>query len=236
MENMIFIIGCGHSGTSLLRKIVGNHKDIYCIPNETSLFKKNDSCIKEELHKYDRYRKKENKKYICEKTPKHVEEIDKIYAFIKNPKIIVIVRDGRDVISSLKKRYGTTEEGLLRWIHDNNAWLNHPNKNEFHVVKYEDLIKNQVNIISTICSFLQIEYTDEIFNYEKKEIILPKNFFVGIIKDNKHNKLREYQLNQPIYDGSKRWITDLTKSDLDKLYSNSDFVSIMAQLGYEVIE
>jgi len=235
MENMIFIVGCGHSGTSLLRKIIGNHKDVYCIPNETSLFKKPDNFIKTELDKYDKYRKNENKKYICEKTPKHVEEIDKIYTFVKTPKIIVIVRDGRDVISSLKKRYGSTEQGLWRWIHDNNAWLNHPNKKDFHVVKYEDLIKNKVNVISNICTFLQIEYTDEIFDYEMNEIILPENFFLGLIKDKKHDKLREYQLNQPIYDGSKRWLTDLTKTDLDKIYSNPNFVNIMTQLGYEVM-
>jgi hypothetical protein len=234
MEDMICIIGCGHSGTSLFRKIIGNHKDIYCIPNETSLFKKTPNEIKRELDKYDRYRKNENKRYICEKTPKHVEEIDKIYKFIKNPKIIVVIRDGRDVFSSLNKRNSNTGENLLRWINDNNSWLNHPKKDEFHVVRYEDLIKNKENVIYNICSFLQIEYTDEMFNYEKKNITLPENFFSGLIKDTKHSKLREYQLNQPIYDGTKRWMTDLSELDLEKLYENPDFVNIMIKLGYQL--
>ena len=29
MNNNIFIIGCGHSGTTILNKILSNHKNIY---------------------------------------------------------------------------------------------------------------------------------------------------------------------------------------------------------------
>ncbi len=35
----IFIVGCGRSGTSLLAKILGNHKNIYWIENETHFFR-----------------------------------------------------------------------------------------------------------------------------------------------------------------------------------------------------
>ena len=106
MENFIFIIGCGHSGTTLLNKIIGNHRDIYSIPNETYLFKKSPDEIKEILNIYDNNRKSLKKKFVCEKTPTHVYHINDMYTHTINPKIIIITRDGRDVFSSLKKRFG----------------------------------------------------------------------------------------------------------------------------------
>ena len=234
MENFIFIIGCGHSGTCILNKIVGNHKDVHGIPYETYVFKKNHNEIKKMLEKYNDNRIESNKKYICEKTPKHVYDINKMYAYTINPKIIVITRDGRDVISSLKKRFGNIEHGLNRWINDNNQWLNSPSKINFHVLKYEDLIKNKRETIIKICEFLEIEYYDEIFNYPKEKIELPDNFYNSLIVNEKHDKLREYQINQDIYDGSKRWLNDLTKEELDILYSNSNFLKMMEKLGYNI--
>ena len=37
-DNMIFIVGCGHSGTTILNKIIGTHKNIYSISQETGFF------------------------------------------------------------------------------------------------------------------------------------------------------------------------------------------------------
>ncbi len=153
MEQFIFIIGCGHSGTTVLNKIIGNHRDIYGIDYETNLFFYSEKKILNELKILFNEKNKLNKKYICEKTPKHVYYIDKMYKYTINPKIIVITRDGRDVICSLKKRFGTLNHGLQRWIDDNNQWLNHKNKNNFFIFKYEDLIKNKTDVLKKIFKF-----------------------------------------------------------------------------------
>jgi hypothetical protein len=234
MEQFIFIIGCDHYGTTLLNKIIGNHRDIYGIDYETNLFFYSESNILNELQLFINEKNKLNKKYICEKTPKHVYYIDKMYKYTINPKIIVITRDGRDVICSLKKRFGTISHGLQRWIDDNNQWLSHKNKNNFFIFKYEDLVKNKIDVIKKICKSVKIEYYDEIFNYDKKELKLSDDFFNGLINNNKHVVFRQFQINQDIYDDINRWKTELTKEELNTIYSNKEFISIMKKLDYEL--
>ena len=234
MENFIFIIGCGHSGTTLLNKIIGNHKDVYGIPNETYLFKKSPDEIKQILNVYDNKRKGLNKKFVCEKTPVHVYHIDDIYTYTINPKIIIITRDGRDVFSSLKERFGPNDYSFSRWANDNNEWLKHSRKDEFHILKYEDLVNNKRQTMKNVCEFLKIEYYDKIFDYEMTEIDLPNNFYDGLINFDKHRELRNYQINMPIYDGSNRWAKDITQEELNVLYSNESFIKMMEVLGYNI--
>ena len=242
MEQFIFIIGCGHSGTTLLNKIIGNHKNIYGIDYETNIFFYSELKILNELKSFVNEKNKLDKKYICEKTPKHVYCIDKMYKYTINPKIIVMTRDGRDVICSLKKRFGTINHGLQRWIDDNNQWINHKNNqlinhkniNNFFIFKYEDLVKNKTETINKICKYLKIEYYDEIFDYDKKELKLSDDFFNGIINNNKHNELRQFQINQDIYDGTNRWKSELSKEELNIIYSNKEFIRIMKKLDYEL--
>jgi lysine/ornithine N-monooxygenase len=135
MLNNIFIIGCGHSGTTILNKIISNHKDIYGLNYETSLFyeSSHENIIKK-INTFNSERIKLGKKYFCEKTPNHVYKINQIYKYTINPKIIVITRDGRDVVASLKKRYNDFNMSLNRWINDNNEWLNSSYINNFQCI------------------------------------------------------------------------------------------------------
>ena len=47
-------------------------------------------------------------------------------------------------------------------------------------------------------------------NYKKDIIKLPENIFDNIIDGKDHNLLRVYQINQDIYDGTKRYLHLLT--------------------------
>jgi hypothetical protein len=234
MKNIIFIVGCGHSGTTILNKIIGNHKNIYSISQETGLFaqhkkKDKDEDIVKNLETLDK-RIELNKKWICEKTPGHVYSIDKIFKVIKDPKIIVIIRDGRDVVASLYKRYDNFEKSVNRWIDDNMEWLNNQYKDSFHLLKYEDFVKEpQIQLIK-ICEYLQEEYDNNMLNYKKEKIELP--IFDGPIKGEDHAALRNYQINQELYDGTKRYLKDLTELQINFLYSNKKFIELMKKFDY----
>lgn len=231
-------MGCGHSGTTILRKILSNHNNIFGINFETNVFSKSETKILESLSKFNQQRNSSNKKWLLEKTPKHVYHIDKIYKHVKNPKIIILTRDGRDAIASLNKRYGNLDFSINRWINDNNVWLRHSKIKNFHVLKYEDFVNDPKLQLEKICNFINEPYYDEILNYEQKEISLPENFFDGLISDNhkndKHKKLRDYQINKPIYDGTKRYINDLSEKDLNLLNNNNKFIDTIKMLGYNV--
>jgi len=231
IENVIFIIGCGHSGTTLLNRIIGNHKNIYDVGHESSLFIFKHYFL---LDSWDKERKNKNVKWICEKTPKHVQKINEMYHHVKDPKIIVITRNGLDVVASLKKRYGNLKESVERWIEDNHAWINHPKKENFHVLKYESFVKNQEEELKKICEFIGEEYDENMMNYEKTPFELEERFFDHLIRDQKHEMLRKYQINQEIYDGTNRYLTDLSKEDIHALIENNSFIEMMKLLDYEM--
>ena len=54
-----------------------------------------------------------------EKTPRHIRVIDEILKWSPESKIILIVRDGRDVACSMRDRYGDIKTGIERWVRDN---------------------------------------------------------------------------------------------------------------------
>ena len=233
-ENMIFICGCGHSGTTILNKIIGNHKNIHSITQETGLFaqhkqKNKDEDIIKNLESLDK-RVELNKKWMCEKTPGHVYGIDRIFKLIQDPKIIVITRDGRDVVASLNKRYDNFDKSVNRWIEDNTAWLNNRYKDSFHLLRYEDLVKEPQIQLKKICDYLPEEYDTNMLNYKKEqvELSIPHDIIEGI----NHTALRNYQINQELYDGTKRYLKDLTEVQINLLYSNNRFMELMNIFGY----
>jgi len=234
MDNFIFIFGCGHSGTTILNKIIGNHKNIYGIENETGIFlKENDKEIIKNLANFSKERKKLGKKWICEKTPKHVYHINKIYKLTKNPKIIILIRDGRDVVASLFKRYGDFNKSIDRWINDNNQWLNSTHKKDFYILKYENFVKDPEEELKKIFNYIGEEYDDTIMDYNKETIELPEKLFDSLIDKNDHKLLRKYQINQDIYDGSKRYLKDLNEEQINILKSNKKFMNLMKYFEYE---
>lgn len=232
MDNFIFVMGCGHSGTTIINKIIGNHKDIYGVENETSLFFSECSeKIEKQLAVLSNARYADNKKWVCEKTPRHVYKITEIYKHVKSPKIIIMVRDGRDVVASLLHRYGLLYKSVGRWVNDNYEWMNHKNVADFCVVKYEDFVADPRCVIKTICDYIGITYYDDILNYSKCSTNIP-NFSLKIIDGSDHSNLRKYQINQNIYDGSKRYLRDLSQKQLDQLYEYPNFVMFMNKFGY----
>jgi len=232
-ENMIFICGCGHSGTTILNKIMSNHRNIYGLDYETGIFVKyKGEKLNSEIDKLDKQRKLCKKRWVCEKTPGHVYHIDNIFQLVRSPKVIVLVRDGRDVVCSLHKRYSNFEFSINRWIKDNQEWLNSEHGGELHVLKYEDFVKRPGAELRKICSYLEEDYDDEMLNYPKEELVLPEDIFDKEISGEYHRLLRLYQINQNLYDGSKRYLKDLNKEQMNQLFLNESFVTLMTKLGY----
>jgi len=210
----IFIVGCGHSGTSLLLSILGAHSRIYAVPNETALAfdwgtekPRLRKTVELFLWYLDSKAIRAGKMRWVEKTPKHITAISLLLGLRPNAKIIIIIRDGRDVAISLMKRYKTLGEGIERWINDNRVaepFWNHPN---VYKMRYEDLIADFDTTMRDLLLFLGEDYEDQISRYYET----PKFFYAKKIEkpaseaDPDHKTYRNWQINQPLFDNRGKW-------------------------------
>jgi hypothetical protein len=220
LRDPIFIVGCGHSGTSLLLRMLGTHSSIYAIPYESSAALRSERRFRKSLQHFDMLAIAGNKFRWAEKTPKHICHLEKILAVRPHSKILLIVRDGRDVASSIKDRTGSLEQGILRWRDDNLAgkefWC-HPN---VHVLRYENLISDPEAVLHKIITFIGETYEPDILKYHEA----PKYYYAKTIEKppsafgEHHEQYRNWQINQPLFDGSGRW-KQMSIAELDLIDS-----------------
>lgn len=211
MIKKIFIVGCGHSGTSLMIRMLGSHSEIHAISGETNIFldENNEERIDFKIGEFDRDAILLKKKAWVEKTPKHIHKIHKINEIISNASIIAMVRHPNDVACSLRARGYTYKQGLERWIRDNNALVDELKNNNIYIQKLEDLISDPNICARKILNFLNLPYQDLTKYYlEKKDWYANKiiNEMPCDCKGNNHEIFRNWQINQPIFKNNHRYM------------------------------
>ncbi|MFZ5908203.1 MAG: sulfotransferase family protein [Nitrospirota bacterium] len=202
-----FIVGCGHSGTSLLLAILGTHSRFYAVPSETSVGFRKYWKMRLHLWLFDMTAVRAGKSGWIEKTPRHIYCIGKFLEIRPDSRFILMVRDGRDVACSIQDRTGSLEEGVRRWIDDNEAgrqFWQHPN---VYVIKYEGLIEDFEGTMRSLLSFLGADFEPSLREYHKT----PKRYYSEEVakpptpQQEHHRQYRNWQINQPIFDGRGKW-------------------------------
>ncbi|MBN1797164.1 MAG: sulfotransferase [Spirochaetales bacterium] len=207
-KSPIFIVGCGHSGTSLLLAILGSHSMLYAIPYESYLCF--CSRIKAFIKRLDfRFLTiAAGKRRWIEKTPKHIYCIEKLFKIYPQAKILLIIRDGRDVACSIQDRNGSLASGINRWVKDNRAGEPFWEHENVYVLKYENIIEDFEETISGVLAFLGEHYEQEIREYYK----IPKQFYSNKIKKpntkfgKDHEQYRNWQINQPLLNNRGKFL------------------------------
>ncbi len=218
----IFIVGCGHSGTTLILSILDYHKDLFSEKNETYIFSEKKIPY---FKLWEFINKIKNKRWV-EKTPKHVYEIEKIKNVFPKAKIIVMIRDGRDVACSLKERIGSFNLGAKRWVNDNLAWLKYKNDPNLFTLKLETFTNEPESQLKKLFTFLEIEYYNQIWDYNKKK----RDFFTNIERS-AHEIKRSEQANSSIKSNTCRWKNEISVQEID--YFKKVAGQLLIQLGYE---
>jgi hypothetical protein len=234
VEQPIFIVGSGHSGTSIMLAILGSHPNLYPITGESALFLKSESKVREIILSWDKECTEAGKKRWIEKTPPHIFIIKKLFSYRPNSKFIIMLRDGRDVVCSMKYRtdYEDFNARLDRWMYDNLAGLPYWQHPRVKVVKYENLVTDTELTLKDICNFLGEKYTDSLLEFHKtdrhwysSEIVKPKE-----VDMKTHKQFRNWQINQPLFDGRGRWKQEMTEEE--KVIFREKAQKYLLEFGY----
>jgi len=225
-------VGVGHSGTTLLLRMLNEHPNLFSIKKETYCFVKKDiKC----LFKYQEMALKNNKKRIVEKTPKHLFYIKNIKKRFPDSVIIGMVRNGEYQIPSLMKR--NKSQLLNKYL---NLWIDGVtliNKNCDVVVKMEDLINDPIKTSTFLLDFLN-EADFDLTNYHTKNWVEEYNKKEGKklrqIEDksklsSKHYYKRMGQMYLPLYNSN---IHELKEEYRKIIKNNKKFTTLMKKLNY----
>lgn len=107
------------------------------------------------------------RRYLLEKSPRHVHHMDKIQEIFPKSRMIVIYRDGRDVVTSDKfftRDYGGKpfdfSEGVRAWRKDMEAHLNSIERHPVFACAYEKLLGDGANVARDLFQFLDLPHDD----------------------------------------------------------------------------
>ena len=186
----VIIGGCERSGTSLLLSIISAAPDIYAIKEETWAF-----CYGPEagFNSQRPIRPLRLLKYIgleppkpthirwCEKSPANIFDFDEIlHHFNNNAKLIHIIRDGRDVVTSIHpNNKATTWVSIDRWIASASAGLKHMDNPAVLTIKYEDLILYFEETATKICNHINESHSDHIIEWHRHATIRTNKNLIG---------------------------------------------------------
>ena len=226
----ILIIACPRSGTTLLLSILSAHPHILTIKRQTYAFDKWGQNEKNEfkpirldrlyreliLHKIPRASIR-----WCEKTPKHIESIDKIISAFPNYKIIHIIRDGRDVVTSKHPKHQPDRYwvSVNRWVKDVSKGLVYSNYKNMYTMKYENLIGNYHHEIKKLLTFLGEEYRVEIKNWYNNTNLT----------NSKHLKSKIQKLHS---NSIGRWKKKEHHNIINQFMKNKKAVNLLQKLKY----
>lgn len=102
--------------------------------------------------------RKSNKSIWVEKTPSNAYCFKKFLELYPNAKVIHIYRDGRDVITSLKKRGMNSYFATMLWLYNTSSALKLRGHQNYREIKYENLVINPEETIMKLFDFLGMKY------------------------------------------------------------------------------
>ena len=125
--------------------------------------------------------------------------------------MLFVVRDGRDVAVSMRKRFGDFGKGLQRWVDDNYhglAWMNDP---RVMMVRYEDLVQQYDKTMPRKCTFIGEPFEEGLISYHET----PAYIFIQECKEPRFGVGQGSQGLQKLSDQPEtfRWLREMDARD-----------------------
>jgi len=229
----VFVVGCSHSGTTIVTALLNNHPRVCSLPTETRIMERFRSRRAHErwLRSASETMTAAGKQRICEKTPNHVFHLDRVLRYYPKARVVVVQRDGRDVAASLAKRWhGHVARAAHKWRDAIEAARPYRDDERITTVVYEEFVQDPGAVMEQVCEHigepvvtLHEQREPWAINYEG-----PIEATDDVSK--RHEQHRAWQVNQPIFDGRGRWRDELT----DEQQRTVERIEgpLLEQLGY----
>lgn len=229
----VIIGGCGRSGTSVVVSLLSALPSVLAIPHETHTF--TQTLYSEDPDPdapFEPWRLAcaiavqgipESARRWCEKTPKNVIVFGRLLSYFDGDvRLIHIVRDGRDVVTSKHKGGGS---GYYvepeRWVKDVSAGLRFRDHESVYSLRYEDLVQNTSTIFATLGEFLD----EDLSSLERTWVEEADVQSFG-----PHDR----QVARPLDGGSiGRWKNPEHEDRVDELMQYPEARRLLSELGYE---
>ena len=213
--------------------ILSSHPHIFAFPRETGLFcpkaYRRRRPVEASISNFDFYRHllwqeiPRTAQRWCEKTPKNVLFFGKILDhFDGRVRLIHIVRDGRDVVTSQHPRdparYWVSAQ---RWIDETSAGLEWEGHDGVLTVRYEDLVRDLGSQLARLGTFLDEDFSERAdVWHEQAAIRLSEAWFHEVRAAHSHS--------------IGRWNSPQHREAVQQLMAMPEAVRILDHLGYEI--
>ena len=114
--------------------------------------------------------RKQEKPFLLKKTPSNAYCFQDIINMYPDAKIIHMIRDGRDVYCSLKKRNINPFLASSMWLYNSVSGMQIAENTNYLELKYEDLVTTPQQTMERVCKHIEVPFTDNIFIPSKDEI------------------------------------------------------------------
>lgn len=232
MVPLISMCGCGHTGSSILARILGTHSSIHFITMESGMFLANRFFSQNTY--YEQFQQdaiNAKKSFVLEKTPRHIWHVDYIRRCYPNTRFILTTRNCFDTIASLYERTKNFKSSLLRYQDDSILTLRQIDESDVFLVKHEDLIADPSQLLESLCTWLGLTFESSMLNYSDNPIDwnLHNPYSFGTLTS--HDLLRNKQVNSPLKSSSVTWKERLPVEYHEELIS---FFSV-GSIGHSIV-
>jgi|GEM_PF-433213 len=146
-----------------------------------------------------------------EKSPLNTVYLRYIYPVFPQSKYVFLIRDGRDVVSSITKVRGRDlKYAAWRWNYSiaQFEWLkSEVSGNQLRIIRYEDLITEPEKTLRKLMSFLGYDYESSMMNYQESVD------YLDLEKFDYHQNVKRSLDKQRI----GKWKDRLSQEEIDKL-------------------